>query len=460
MRNRSLDGRVCESFFANNLSSALNAVERIKSLGELRFDLSNLHIDDIKTIKEKTEHKLIFTCRGGNISKEAHIKAYRTAIESNYDYIDIDLQHDGTLLPSLRSDLSQSSCQLMLSYHNYEKTPSLTELKEIIKKLASSHADLVKVATLTHRSEDVEKLILAQKSHQNTICLGMGEFATQSRIQSVLNDGDFTFVAFDLSKSTAKGQLDYNGFQNAYMNYRGGHSIKLAVLGNPIAHSKSPDLFKGFFTENERNGVYEKIELDNITEFESLKTQYDGFNVTAPFKQSIIPLLHELSDAAKQIGAVNTIYKRNDKWFGDNTDFLGILNAIKEGVDFTDIKNCLIIGAGGAARAAVYAMKSIGISSSIINRTHANAEKLAQEFSISSPKIIDIKNYQLIINTTPNPLTLINPDILQTNHIILDAIYPNSMFIPYQKEKRFTFIPGERWLYHQAKSAYDIFLKQ
>lgn len=459
MRNRSLDGRICESFFAEDLSSALRVLEKIKSLGELRFDLSNLHHDDIKTIRRNTKHKLIFTCRGENLSEEAHLKSYRAAIESNYEYIDIDHGYDGHLLSSLHTSLSHSSCQLILSYHNYEKTPSLNELDEIINNLTSSSTDLIKITTLTHSIQDVEKLISVQKSYQNIICLGMGQFATQSRIQSLINGGNFTFVAFDSSKTTAKGQVDYEGFQEAYMDDSRGKAIKLAVLGNPIAHSKSPDLFKGFFEDDKINGDYEKIELENVAEFEALKSQYDGFNVTAPYKQSIIPFLYECSNAAKKIGAVNTIFKRNGKWIGDNTDYLGILKAIEEKIAFSDIKNCLIIGAGGAARAAVFAMKSIGVSSSIINRTKAKAKNLAEEFAIESPKIIDIKSYQLIINTTPNPLSLLNPELLQANHIILDAIYPNSIFIPYQKEKEFNLIHGESWLYHQAKSAYQIFLK-
>lgn len=457
MRNRSLDGRVCESFFANDLSYALNAIEEIKSLGELRFDLSHLHIDDIKTIKDKTDTQLIFTCRGGKFSEESNLQAYQKAIDSHYDYIDIDLQHDGSLLSSLYPALSQSSCQLILSYHNYDETPSLKNLEEIIHKLESSKANIIKIATLTHQQSDVGILMKAQNSKKNIICLGMGEFATESRIQSLLNGGAFTFAAFDLNKSTAQGQLDYDSFQNAYMNYRGGKSIKLAVIGNPISHSKSPELFKGFFEENKINGLYEKIDLEDVAEFESLKTQYNGFNVTAPFKQSIIPMLDELSDAANQIGAVNTVYKSNDRWFGDNTDFLGILNSIKEEISFSEIKNCLIIGTGGAARAAAFAMNSIGVDTTITNRTPSKAKNIADEFSITAKENINIEDYQIIINTVPNPFLLINPASLRSNHIILDAIYPQSLFLPFQKKQGFTFIKGEKWLYHQAKVAYKIF---
>ena len=445
-------------FFAENLISAIDAVNEIKSLGELRFDLSNLNLDDIKAINENTNNALIFTCRGGKFTEDVQVKAYHKAIESNYIYIDIDLEHDGELLPELYPALAQTSCQLILSYHNYNETPSKQILDEIVLKMASSKADLIKIATLLHHKNDIDTLMNTQNSHQNTFCLGMGELATESRIQSILNGGAFTFTAFDLSKSTAKGQLDYDGFQKAYMNYGGGHTIKLAVLGNPIAHSKSPILFKEFFEKNEINGTYEKIELEKIEEIKDLKVLYDGFNVTAPFKQSIIPFLNNLSDSAKSIGAVNTVFRKNDQWHGDNTDYLGILNSIKEVIALTDIKKCLIIGAGGAARAAAFAMNSIGVKTSIINRTFSKAKDLAKDFSMDAKETINIENEQIIINTVPNPLSLIQNSQLQNHHIILDAIYPNSQFTPFQNEKGFTLISGEKWLFHQAKAAYDIFL--
>ncbi|NPD44715.1 MULTISPECIES: bifunctional type I 3-dehydroquinate dehydratase/shikimate dehydrogenase [unclassified Lentimicrobium] len=458
MRNRSLDGRVCESFFTDDLSAAIDVVEKIKSLGELRFDLSQLRIDDIEPIKSSTDNALIFTCRGGNFSDDIQLEAYLKAIESNYSYIDIDLEHDGTLLPSLYAPLSQSSCQLILSYHNYNETPSPKILDERISKMASSKADLIKIATLLHSPDDIDTLIKTQNSHQNIICLGMGELATESRIKSILNGGAFTFTAYDLSKSTAKGQLDYDGFQKAYMNYRGGKSIKLAVLGNPIAHSKSPVLFKEFFEENGINGVYEKIELEQIEELKELQHLYDGFNVTAPFKLNIIPFLNELSDSAKSIGAVNTVFKKEMQWYGDNTDYLGILNSIKEVIAVSEIQNCLIIGAGGAARAAAFAMNSIDVNTTILNRTYSKAKSLAEDFSMNSKENINIEEFHLIINTVPSPFSLIQTSHLQNHHIILDAIYPNSQFIPFQKEKEFTLISGEKWLFHQAKAAYDIFI--
>jgi len=457
MINRSLNGRVCESFYAKDIILALQVLAKVSSLAELRFDLSHLRLEDIAILKKESNKKLIFTCRGGVFKDDKNEEAYLNAIESAYDYIDIDLEKDGHLLPSLLQALSHSSTQVILSYHNYKETPSSTELEQIIQKLSSSQADLIKIATMALSIEDVNRLMVCQLKNKNTICLGMGAHATESRIRSLKNGGFFTFVAYDVSKSTAQGQIDYKGFQKAYLEYRGGEDLKLAVIGNPISHSKSPELFEKFYQQDDIEGLYEKIELRNIAEFKSLKTHYDGFNVTSPFKQSIISYLDHLSPAANTIGAVNTVYQKDGQWIGENTDYLGISQSIEQALEFSQINACIILGAGGAARAAAFSMQKKGIKTSICNRTFAKANELAMEFSHQAIEEADISNFNLIINTIPEPFKLIHIQNLQSHHYILDAIYPQSPFETLKNSIGFNLIRGENWLKEQAKASYLLF---
>lgn len=459
MRNRSLDGLICESFYAEDISSAYEALEQIESLGELRFDLSQLDFEDIKKIREKTNKKLIFTCRGEKYSKENLLKVYENAIASGYNYIDIDYEKDGEILGDLELLLVQSSTLLILSYHNYLETPKIKDLEPIIALLFSSQADLIKIACFAKTKDDVDLLIQLQKQFANTICLAMGEFATESRVRSIKAGGLFTFTALHPEKSTAQGQINYKDFEQAFTHFRGEEKLKLAVLGNPISHSKSPEIFHRFFLENQIDGVYEKIELDQIEEFETLKSSFDGFNVTAPFKQSIISYLDDLSEAAKEIGAVNTVFTKDGVWIGDNTDYVGILKSIETEIELSSINNCLILGAGGAARAAAYAMKSRGISTTICNRSFNKAKLLAEDFSLIAEETINPLEYQLIINTIPEPFSLVDKNQLQSHQVILDAIYPVSQFLSIQKEKNFNLIGGEKWLYHQAQEAFLVFLR-
>jgi len=461
IRNQSLKGRVCESFFADNMQETIEILSKIDAFGELRFDMSHFEIEDLSIIKKQNTRPLIFTCRKGKLSEELRLIAYRKAIELNFEFIDLDISYDLELLEEVKVSLESSKTKLIISYHDFNSTPSIDTLKQVVKQSSLYEPNIIKIVSTVSSLNDLETLELLQKTHPKTIFFGMGTLATECRIKSLRNGGVFTYVAHDKNKGTASGQIDYHDFEKAYTQFRGAEKVKLAVLGNPISHSKSPQIFDTLFEQNKVNGVYEKIELSEASEFLEISEHYDGFNVTAPFKQSIIPYLKELSEAAKKIGAVNTIYKKDESWYGDNTDFIGILEAIKQNCKLSDIKSCLILGAGGAARAAANAMSISKIPTTICNRTLSKAELLAQDFLMDyvHQDDINLSNYHLIINTSPQPFSLIDKESLQKKHIVLDAIYHHSAFEK-EKHKGFQFIDGKNWLIEQAKAAYLLFISK
>jgi len=181
---------------------------------------------------------------------------------------------------------------------------------------------------------------------------------------------------------------------------------KYLVIGNPIEHSLSPLLHNFWIRKHGINAIYEKKLLEK-NEIEKIlygmrenKTQ--GINVTVPFKKDVIPFLDQLSDTAKKTQSVNTIFKRQDKLIGDNTDVHGFSEAIKL-INF-DLKNkkALILGAGGVAPSIILALKNMGTLEIILsNRTKAKAENLKKNFPFL--KVInwgDIIKSDLIINAT------------------------------------------------------------
>lgn len=461
MKQKNIEDKLCESFFSENLSEAVSKIKDINAFGELRYDLSKLRPEDLIHIKAASDKPLIFTYRKGNHSNVERKDIYIKAIELSFKYIDLDIKDDAALIPELKEYLTNSSTQLVISFHDHLSCPSKEELQHIVTEATSYKADLIKIVCTLQTNEQLETLKSIQTENLNTICFSMGEFATQSRIQSLRNGGEFTYVSLGSDKHTAKGQLNSLDFQKAYSQYRGDEAIKLAVLGHPIAHSKSPKIFYDFFKEDCIKGVYDKIELKNIEEFDTLKEHYDGFNVTAPFKQSIIPFLDQLSEAAQAINAVNTVYKKDGLWMGDNTDYIGIIQSIKHtSILLHTIKSCLIIGAGGAAHAAAYAMKTLNIPCTIINRTASKAERLAEKFGFKSVKIsnISMSDYQLIINTTA--ILPIKEPQLSINHLVLDAIYHHSPFDHIlNNNSDFQYINGKIWLRAQAMASYHLFKK-
>ena len=462
IRNHSIEEKICESFYGYSFSSIQSSLKKLHYIGEWRFDLSKLSLDDISKVKGAFDKKLIFTCRKSQINEKDRLKAYKNAILAHYEYIDLDLNEDAKILKELEQIISDSSTQLILSYHNYTETPQIEDLRYWMRKAKSLKADLVKiVCTSINEEKDLQILSELQKTNKHSICFAMGKAATKSRINSLLNGGKFIYVALKVEESTASSQVNYDTFARLYHKKLKAKEIRLAVIGKPIAHSKSPAIFEDLFEQNNIDGSYEKLELSQIEDFEKTKEDYSGFNVTAPYKQSIIKYLDSLSKEAESIGAVNTIYKKAEQWIGENTDYLGIIQALKTSATKVSWKqiNILVLGAGGASRAAVYAAKSLGNKVFVCNRTHARAKDLAEEFQIYSIKKenLNLQDFTVIVNTIPEPFSLINDQQLNTQHIVLDAIYPHSEFSPYHIEQGFQFIPGEYWLWYQAVAAFSIF---
>ena len=209
---------------------------------------------------------------------------------------------------------------------------------------------------------------------------------------------------------------------------------KYVVIGNPISHSLSPELHNHWIKQYGIDAIYDKKKL-NDNELESLildvkQGNINGVNVTVPFKNAVIPYLDELSDEAKKTQAVNTIFLKDEKVFGHNTDIEGFENAIKK-IDF-DFKNktIFILGAGGVVPSIIYASIKMGSSKIIVsNRTKEKVKKIKNIFD--NIKLIDwgeVPNFDVIINATSlglNREDKINLDLtnIGKNKLFYDVIY-------------------------------------
>jgi shikimate dehydrogenase len=225
-------------------------------------------------------------------------------------------------------------------------------------------------------------------------------------------------------------------------------SSNIGVTGHPIGHTKSPIFQQAGL---DALGIDEIFEAWDVLP-EDLEAKVATFResdfiascVTLPHKQAVIPLVDELTEEAEAVGAVNWIFNRHGKLIGHNTDSTGFLRALKEKAGF-DPKgaNAVVFGAGGAARAIVYALKSAGVKRlTIANRTVEKAEALASDFSEGrfKPNAIgmtkdELSNYvpyaTLLVNTTSlgmagGPAELATPttaDMISADALGYDAVY-------------------------------------
>jgi len=236
-----------------------------------------------------------------------------------------------------------------------------------------------------------------------------------------------------------------------------------ALIGNPVFHSKSPDIFNSIFKKINYNASYSKLACESVEEVLPLfkKFKLSGMNITAPYKEKIIPFLDIIDKEALIIGAVNTVVKINNKLKGYNTDYIGVINTFKQyGINVLK-KKCLILGAGGAAKAAVYALKNMGAEIEIINRTYNKAVLIAKKFNCKATHISEIeksvKNAEIIVSSLSPDVNIINEDWLKLRHIIFDANYKASVLSDLALKKGCKIIKGEDWLINQAIPAFKLF---
>ncbi len=175
---------------------------------------------------------------------------------------------------------------------------------------------------------------------------------------------------------------------------------KFAIFGSNVKHSKSPVMQEAAFKYKNINATYVRHNLKDGTKIkeEFLKGEYDGANITTPYKEIAFELADEVRGIAKKIGAVNTYIKEEDKVVGFNTDADGFMRAIE---DFGTVEDVLIIGAGGTAKALAVVLKKAKKRVSIVNRS-ADKLKFFKELGckVNSWKNYHLDAYDLIINAT------------------------------------------------------------
>ena len=234
-----------------------------------------------------------------------------------------------------------------------------------------------------------------------------------------------------------------------------------AVTGHPILFSRSPALFNSIFDKKEIDAKYTRLAANTAKEAVDLFKELDlsGMSVTAPFKTEIIKHLDKVNNLAQEIGSVNTVVNENGKLVGYNTDYNGIIDTLKE----IENKKIIVLGAGGAAKAVIYSVLEKGAQVSVFNRTIENATELSQKFKI---KVITQENLEknvgesdIIINTVPSGIKLIEDNWINSKHIIFDAIYHKSVYKEISESKNIKFYSGEDWLINQGIAAFKLFFK-
>lgn len=236
-----------------------------------------------------------------------------------------------------------------------------------------------------------------------------------------------------------------------------------AVTGNPVLHSKSPVIFNSIFRELSIDAVYTRIAARRPLEalFLFRKLGLSGMNVTTPFKKDIMPFLDSVDNAASAIGGVNTIAREKDRLRGYNTDYVGVSQSLKEQNIAISGKKCLVLGAGGAGRAAVYGLVRERGDVILVNRTYEKAVQAAKDLGCRAEKIETLQSLlqksDIFISTLSSSVDIIPGEWLPEELPVFDANYKKSPLSGKAEARGCRLIKGEEWLLNQAIPAYYLF---
>jgi shikimate dehydrogenase len=243
------------------------------------------------------------------------------------------------------------------------------------------------------------------------------------------------------------------------------------IIGHPIRHSLSPLIQNLAFAYWGINAVYLAFDVKDLKS--ALKgvraLNIKGLSITIPHKTNIIPLLDKIDSTAQEIRAVNTVINKDGHLLGFNTDWLGVVLALKEKTQVAN-KRFIILGAGGAARAAAFGLKKEGAEIIIINRTYAKGASLAKEIQAKAfawEKLVELKA-DVLINTTPIGMwpevntSPIDDNIAARFRVIMDLIYNplETKLLQMAKKAGCLTIDGLKMLIYQGAEQFSLWTKR
>ncbi|XP_066355362.1 bifunctional 3-dehydroquinate dehydratase/shikimate dehydrogenase, chloroplastic-like isoform X2 [Miscanthus floridulus] len=379
---------------------------------------------------------------------ESRFEALLLAMELGAEYVDVELKVADKFM-KLISGRKPDNCKLIVSSHNYESTPSSEELANLVAQIQATGADIVKIATTATEIVDVAKMFQILVHCQVPIIgLVMNDRGFISRVLCPKYGGFLTFGSLKKGKESAPAQPTAAELINLYNIRQIGPDTKVfGIIGKPVGHSKSPILHNEAFRSVGFNAVYVPFLVDDLAKFLNTYSSPDfaGFSCTIPHKEAAVRCCDEVDPIARAIGAVNTIIRRPDgKLVGYNTDYVGAISAIEDGIraseqtdpDTSPLAGRLfvVIGAGGAGKALAYGAKEKGARVVIANRTFARAQELANLIGGPALTLADLENYHpeegmILANTTaigmhPNVNeTPLSKQALKSYAVVFDAVY-------------------------------------
>ncbi|HKY44856.1 MAG TPA: shikimate dehydrogenase [Pyrinomonadaceae bacterium] len=403
--------RVCVPVCEKSLSAFNSACERATEwadLIELRLDcLEPQDLSAAVSELSSVSRPVILTFRpseqGGyrDLTREERLAFWQTKAARG-DAVWWDVEGD------LAHELSPDWSRIIVSHHDFLGVPS--DLETIYERLAQTPARIIKIAVQANEIVDcIPVFELIDRAHGEGRCviaIAMGNAGIATRILGPSRGAFLTYGSLDEDSATAGGQVNARKLRSLYnIDAINDETMICGLVGQPAMHSVSPHIHNAAFAHEGINGVYLPFEVSDVRSFvkrmvhprhRELNWNLRGLSITAPHKQTVMECLDWIEPEAKEIGAVNTVVIENDRLLGYNTDAAGFIYPLIKRIGSLEGKQVAIIGAGGAARAAIWALEREGANVKLFVRDVSKLNVPCEPLASTS-----FSGYDLVVNATP-----------------------------------------------------------
>ena len=471
--------KVCLALSGDTIDDMLATAEsmaRDNPFLELRLDYLKQPLAALPKIHRFLEtHQYVTaigTCRraenGGRFkgSLASQLEVLTKAHAAGCQIVDLEIQ---SALKAKREAIARlrSRAGLIVSFHDFRATRNLDETLEKMLKVPADFYKVVSTATTLSDNVTMMTFLQTQSDKQALIGLCMGEQGIISRVLSVRAGSVFTFGAVSADLKTAPGQISAGDLRSIYRIDQVDAATRVyGVAGDPIEHSLSPVIMNTALRRENVNGVYLPLHAKTLKDLIHCVREIPlhGLSVTMPYKQAILPFLDNTDAHTTKIGACNTVVRGQDgKLYGFNTDAAGVVRPLEQRLSIENAK-VLVLGAGGAARAAVFGLKERGAEIWILNRTSVKGQKLARQAKARTIKRADLRKiaFDVIINATPvgmgNTRDCPLKDEEIQSRVVFDMVYDpvETHLLQVARAKGIAVIPGVEMFVQQAARQFEI----
>ncbi|MEK6334692.1 MAG: shikimate dehydrogenase [Acidobacteriota bacterium] len=412
---------------AAEIPAAMERARRAADLIELRLDC--LDADELNIARDRLPEWLnqfgapvVLTLRaseqGGRseLDDEARARFWMSLHKTpNDSFMDLELNLAERFAQERHGELPFDWHRVICSHHDFTGVPA--DLEQIYQRMAATPAGILKIAVQANDATDcvtVFRLLeRAQRDGRQMIAIAMGQAGMATRILGPSRGSFLTYASLDESSTTAPGQLDASDLRALYRVDQINRETQIfGLIGRPVSHSLSPHIHNRAFAAVGLDAVYLTFEVLDAGQFFSRMVRVEtreldwnlrGLSVTSPHKSAVIERLDWIEPAAKEIGAVNTIVVKQNELHGYNTDAPGFISPLREKFGSLRDARCAIIGAGGGARAVLWALRKAGARSQLFVRNVGAGESVATEFGAGCSQLAraDFAGFDIVINATP-----------------------------------------------------------